>query len=293
MTGSGKTIAPLKFDAILELTKFKVSIAVSLSAFAGYVLFAREINFDLLVFSVGLLLIIGASSALNHIQERNFDGLMERTSHRPLPSKILSLKEAVFITAVLFFVGSLMLILQFSLLIWFGSLFAAFWYNGIYTPLKRKTPYAIIPGSMVGAIPPFIGYWAAGGPLFDLQIFMLSAFFFIGQIPHFWLLMKKYHKDYQKAGYPVINEQLDHNQINRMIIIWMAAGIGSALVVSLVIPFSKVASYVILLYCVFFLVIVGKDLLKKVELKFGKNFLLLNMLYLLVMLTIIVDFMWK
>lgn len=279
-----------KWKAVLDLTKFKVSIAVTLSAFAGYVLFNKAIDSDIFVFSFGLLLIIGASSALNHIQERKLDILMPRTLNRPLPSKKLTLKEAILITIIIFIAGSIILFFRFSLLVWIGSLIAAFWYNGIYTPMKRKTPYAIIPGSIVGAIPPFIGYWAAGGPFVDKAILTLSVFFFIGQIPHFWLLMKKYRADYQKAGFPVITEKLSENQINRMIVTWMAAGIGAAMLVSIFVPFSKVASSIILVYCLFFLIVISKDIIQKVDLKFGKNFSMLNIMYLLVMLIIIVDF---
>ncbi|MFA9392233.1 MAG: protoheme IX farnesyltransferase [Prolixibacteraceae bacterium] len=279
-----------KWKALLDLTKFRVSVAVTLSAFAGYVLFSKSISFDLFFFSFGLMLIIAASSALNHIQERKLDVLMPRTSKRPLPSKTLSLTEAISIASVLFIGGSVILFFGFSLQVWVGSLIAAFWYNGIYTPLKRKTPYAIIPGSIVGAIPPFIGYMAAGGSVFDKPIVILSVFFFVGQIPHFWLLMKKYRVDYQKAGFPVITEKLSEPQINRMIVIWMAAGIAVGLLVSIMVPFSSVASIIIVAYCLFFLMVIGKDLIKKVELQFGKNFLLLNMMYLLVMVMIIIDF---
>lgn len=279
-----------KWKALLDLTKFRVSIAVTLSAFAGFVLYSKSLSFELLLFTFGLMCIIGASSALNHIQERHLDVLMPRTSKRPLPSKTLSLNEAIGIMAGLFVLGSAILLLRFSTEVWLGSLLAAFWYNGIYTPLKRKTPYAIIPGSVVGAIPPFIGYVAAGGNLLDKPIIILSVFFFVGQIPHFWLLMKKYRNDYQKAGYPVITEKMSEEQINRMIVVWMAAGIASGLVVTLVVPFSRAASIIVVAYCVFFLYVIGKDLLRSTELKFGKNFLLLNMMYLLVMLTIIFDF---
>ena len=279
-----------KWRAILDLTKFRVSVAVTLSAFAGYVLYDKGISAELFLFSLGLMLIIGASSALNHIQERKYDVLMPRTSKRPLPSKKLSLTEAITIALVLFLCGSAILYFGFNLQVWIGSLIAALWYNGIYTPLKRKTPYAIIPGSVVGAIPPFIGYMAAGGSVFDKPIIILSVFFFIGQIPHFWLLMKKYRNDYQKAGFPVITEKMSDGQINRMIVIWMAAGIAAGLLLTLLVPFSRAASIIISAYCVFFLFIIGKDLLRKVDLQFGKNFLLLNMMYLLVMLMIIVDF---
>lgn len=290
VTTNQKISLRTKWKALLDLTKFRVSVAVTLSAFGGYVLYSKSIDFSLFVFSFGLLLIIGASSALNHIQERKLDVLMPRTSKRPLPAKLLTLTEAIAIAVSCFLIGSLILSFSFSYQIWMGSVFAAFWYNGIYTPLKRKTPYAIIPGSLVGAIPPFIGYAAAGGSIFDKPIVILATFFFIGQIPHFWLLMKKYRNDYQKAGFPVITERLSEAQINRMITTWMAAGIAAALIVSVFVPFSKAASYIIVAYCMFFLYVIGKDIVKKVDLQFGKNFLLLNMMYLLVMVLIIVDF---
>jgi protoheme IX farnesyltransferase len=69
----------------------------------------------------------------------------------------------------------------------------------VYTLLKRKTPFAIIPGSLVGAIPPAVGWVAAGGYLFDPQIIIISFFFFIWQIPHFWLLLLIFDKDYKQA----------------------------------------------------------------------------------------------
>ncbi|MDA3930092.1 MAG: protoheme IX farnesyltransferase [Prolixibacteraceae bacterium] len=280
----------LKWKALLDLTKFKVSVAVALSAFAGFVLYSKEINLDIFIFSIGLMFIIGASSALNHIQERKLDILMPRTQKRPLPSKLLTLNEAIGICISFFALGSVILFFGFSFQVWLVSMFAAFWYNGIYTPLKRKTPYAIIPGSVVGAIPPFIGYMAAGGAISDKPIIILAVFFFIGQIPHFWLLMKKYRNDYQKAGFPVITEKMNESQINRMIVTWMAAGIAAGLLVSILVPFSRAASYILVAYCVFFLFVISKDLVKKIDLQFGKNFLLLNTMYLLVMLLIIVDF---
>jgi len=170
-------------------------------------------------------------------------------------------------------------------------LFTAFWYNAVYTPLKRKSAFAVFPGALVGAMPPFIGWWAAGGPLFDNHIMILSLVFFIGQIPHFWLLMQKYGRDYQQAGFPIIEEKLSKAQINRLITVWMAAGISAALVFSAIVPLSAGARLIIAAYCVLFLVFIARDILAKIELQFRRNFLMLNMMYGLVMLIILVDYL--
>ena len=56
----------------------------------------------------------------------------------------------------------------FDLVIGLLIVIAIIWYNGIYTPLKKKYALAVVPGSVIGAIPPAIGWVASGGYLFDI-----------------------------------------------------------------------------------------------------------------------------
>jgi heme o synthase len=97
------------------------------------------------------------------------------------------------------------------------------WYNGIYTPLKKINPLAIIPGSLVGSIPPAVGWTAAGGNILDPQIIILSFFFFIWQIPHFWLLLLIFGKDYENAGFPTLMQIFSSDQLARITFIWIVA----------------------------------------------------------------------
>jgi protoheme IX farnesyltransferase len=83
----------------------------------------------------------------------------------------------------------------------------------VYTFLKRKTGFAVIPGSLTGALPPLIGWVAAGGGVTEPLIIYISVFVFIWQIPHFWLRILIYGKEYQEAGLPTLFEHFTKRQI--------------------------------------------------------------------------------
>ena len=95
-------------------------------------------------------------------------------------------------------------------------------YNLVYTRLKRSSYLAILPGAIVGALPPIMGWTAAGGNLSDRTIIFMAFLIFLWQIPHFWLLLLKYGKEYEAAGYPSIMRFADEMQVKRMIFVWIA-----------------------------------------------------------------------
>lgn len=68
-------------------------------------------------------------------------------------------------------------------------------YAGVYTPLKQLTWLNTWVGSLVGAIPPAMGWTAAGGPA-TVGALILPAALFIWQIPHFLGLAWLYAADY-------------------------------------------------------------------------------------------------
>ena len=113
------------------------------------------------------------------------------------------------------------------------GLLALLWYNAIYTPLKKKTAFAVIPGAVIGAIPPLVGWVAGGGSLTDARAWIMAFFFFIWQVPHFWLLMLKYGEEYKKAGYPSITGIYSERQIKNVTFVWVLATAISALMVPL------------------------------------------------------------
>lgn len=188
-----------------ELWKHRISTMVVFTAVTAYLLAANTVAPVLLgAIAAGVFLVAGGSASLNHWQERHFDALMERTRHRPIPSGLVKASFALGLAVVSIILGALVL---YWFCGWLPALFSlsnVFWYNMVYTPLKRYSAFAIIPGSVIGAIPAFIGWSAAGAPLNDIRVWTLGLFLFFWQIPHFWILLLKYADDYERAGYASI-----------------------------------------------------------------------------------------
>ena len=106
-----------------------------------------------------------AASALNEVQERDLDARMERTRLRPIPRGAVSPRAAVLFASALGTLGFLLLRMASDFRPALLGLLAWGWYNGLYTPLKRFSAFAVVPGAVIGALPPAMGWTAAGGDL--------------------------------------------------------------------------------------------------------------------------------
>ena len=230
-------------NILLELTKFRISLFSTLSTFTGFILARQGLSGDVIFPLLGVFLLASGSCALNQYQERKNDQLMERTKGRPIPSKKLSPSTALKISIGLLLSGSILLYVGAHGSALVLGLFAMFWYNGVYTPLKRKSPFAAIPGALIGAIPPLIG-WVSGKGLFSLdpQILAISFFFFIWQVPHFWLLLLNSGRDYEKAGLPSLTKIFSSAQLRRITFMWIFATAAACMIIPL---FGIVESHVI------------------------------------------------
>ena len=208
---------------IAELTKIRITSFVTLTTAFGYIAAVGRIDFHIIHVLFGVLFLAFGSAALNHYQEKEFDSMMDRTKNRPIPSGKITSGNALLISILLILSGSIILFVGANLLALGFGLLNLIWYNFVYTLLKRKTAFAIVPGSLVGAIPPVIGWVAAGGHLYDPQIFAIAFFFFIWQIPHFWLLLLVMDKDYRKAGFPTLTQVFSREQLSRITFIWITS----------------------------------------------------------------------
>ena len=216
-----------------EIVKIKITVLVSLTTALGYFLGVEKISLEVIYPVIGIFILACGSAALNQYQERDEDLLMNRTKNRPIPSDRITPGSVLFISLVLLIMGSFILILKTNLTTLIIGLLAFFWYNGIYTPLKKKMVFAIIPGSIVGALPPLAGWAATGSNIFDINILFVAFYFFVWQIPHFWLLLTVLGKDYEKAGFPTFSKLFSREQFSRIIFMWISATVVTALLIPL------------------------------------------------------------
>ncbi len=227
---------------VLELAKFRIALLVCLSTATGYVLASGYLNFNLLLPTIAVFILASGSAALNHYQERDFDLLMKRTSNRPVPSGRVAPSTALRAAVVLVIAGSIALYFSSGFLPLLLGLITVLWYNGVYTPLKRKTPLAVIPGALIGSLPPAIGWSAANGKLLDPFLLIVALFFFVWQIPHFWLLLLKFGDEFEEAGYPTLTSRYSNQQIARFTFFWIIVTV----VVSMIIPVFGIGSSIFL-----------------------------------------------
>jgi protoheme IX farnesyltransferase len=218
-------------NLVLHLGKIKISLLATLSTATGYLLATGTITIHMLVPSAAVFLLACGSCALNQYQEREIDQRMERTKSRPIPSGRLSHENALCISIGWILSGALLLLFEAGDLALALGLFAVLWYNLIYTPLKQKTAFAAVPGALVGAIPPVLGWVAGGGKILDPRIGGIALFFFIWQVPHFWLLLLDSSKDYENAQLPSITQFFSTRQIKRIVFIWLLSTGVSALTI--------------------------------------------------------------
>ncbi len=272
-----------------ELGKIRISLPVSLSALAGFVLLNGNLGFSSFMLALGVFLMSCGSATINHIQESKTDRLMSRTRSRPIPSGRISLAGAWLAASLFILSGSLILLTGFPVMALVLSWVTLFWYNALYTPLKRFTAFAVIPGSVTGALPPVIGWAAAGGGIFDLQILLVATFFFIGQIPHFWLLLLMFGDQYQEAGLPTLNQLFSPSQIKQISFAWILATMASAFLVIGYVFTNKVIVLLMLGYVFFLIVSFVFRFLFQPEFKPLAAFYRLNFLYLLMMVLLIAE----
>jgi len=185
----------------LELTKPRITLLILMCTAIGY-WFGCGASFHWTILAhtlLGTALLASGTSALNQWYEVDSDAKMRRTCRRPLPTGRIKRKDG--------FVFGLLLSAAGFADLWYGTnrmaaalgLFTLLTYLLLYTPLKQRSPACTTVGAIPGAMPPLIGYAAAGHGI-DASALALFLILFVWQFPHFDAIAWMYRDDYARAG---------------------------------------------------------------------------------------------
>ncbi|CAK8724682.1 UbiA family prenyltransferase [Candidatus Electrothrix laxa] len=207
----------------MQLAKLTLCLQVAFSSLFGFIYAAQAVSLQALLVSFAVLILACGAASLNSYQERSRDALMQRTRNRPLVRKKLTEQHAL-LQAVFLIVLGLLLIFQlanFKALL--AGIAAVLLYNFVYTGMKGLTLYALLPGAICGAMPPYIGYLAAEGDGTFLRAFLPVLLLFFWQVPHFFLVLLNHKQDYASGPVPNLLQGLSEPALRRIFLPWIAA----------------------------------------------------------------------
>lgn len=149
----------------------------------------------LLLATLAILLGSGGANGLTNYLDREVDARMQRTRHRPLPSKrifpaVKGLPLAIALVVVALIIAWFLhpLCFLFGLL---GVMAASTW--------RKRITCAFPQGAIAGSAPVLIGYLAISHQL-DLTILFLCILIVFWIPLHVWSVMIANREDYRKAG---------------------------------------------------------------------------------------------
>lgn len=189
-----------------ELTKPGITYTVLASMLIGFLIASTGgIDFVLMTHAiVGTYLIAAGTAAHNMFIERDLDGLMKRTSQRPLPAYKISPRRSLVFSISLIFAGLGYLILMVNIVAGLVSLATTVIYLFAYTPLKRVSALNVFVGAIPGALPVVGGWAAVSGTLFEHGMWILFGIIYCWQIPHVVSISWVCKKDYEHAGFKML-----------------------------------------------------------------------------------------
>ena len=254
------------------------------------VLAKGELSWSMLWPVAGIFLLASGASAYNQYQEWPYDEKMQRTRRRPIPSRRISPAEGVRI-ALIGIAGGLMILMYHANWICFLlGIVNLIWYNGIYTWLKRKTAFAVVPGALTGVIPILMGWTAMEGDMLNPNALFLAFFIFIWQMPHFWMLTLKYGHEYRNAGFPVLSDLFSDILIKTIVMMWMIGSSGaSILFVFFRIIQHPVIGYTVITINMMLLLLMAYQLFLASPMRFRLIFITANLFMMIVLLSLIAD----
>ena len=219
-----------------QLSKPNLSFLNVLTAMSGVALSPLPATVPILLSTaIGTAFCAASANTLNQLQEVPFDAQMARTRMRPLVRRAITPTHAAGFALVTGIAGPAILwtmVNPITALLGAGNIIL---YAGVYTWMKRRTIANTWVGSVVGAVPPLMGWTACGGkllpsPSYPVELFFppflsstppppvdvslidnplaplaLAMLLFSWQFPHFNALSHIVRGSYAEAGYRMLS----------------------------------------------------------------------------------------
>jgi heme o synthase len=216
----------------VTLTKPRIMTLLLLTGFCGLVAAAHGVpGLRATAAMAGLALACGGASALNHVLDRDIDRLMgKRTERRPVAAGRIPASRALEFGLALSAASFTLLASTVNVLTAVLALAGNLFYVVVYTRwLKRTTPQNIVIGGAAGAVPPLVG-WAAAGHGLGLPALLLFAIVCCWTPPHFWALALLLRDEYARAEVPMLPVVRGVRETERQIVVYTVGLTGVTLV---------------------------------------------------------------
>lgn len=212
--------APIALGDLLALTKPRITFMVLITTAGGMWMAGHPSAAQVALTLIGTALVVAGANTLNMYLERDIDGRMKRTRDRPLPAG--RLRPEVALGMGIGFGVVAVPVLYFGVNPLTGALAALslILYVLVYTPLKQKTPIALLVGAVPGAMPPLMGWTATTGTL-QTPGLVLFAILWVWQVPHFMAITLFRTEDYAGAGFKILAAQRGPRAVRWRIVVWI------------------------------------------------------------------------
>lgn len=166
-----ENLTPMRLLRVYEqLSKSRLTILVVLSAMSSVAMSPYPTPLPVLLSTaLGTVLCSASANTLNQIQEVPFDAQMARTRNRPLVRRAITPTHAVGFALFTGITGPALLWTMVNPTTACLGLANIALYSGVYTWMKRRSVANTWVGSVVGAIPPLMGWTACGGHILPMS----------------------------------------------------------------------------------------------------------------------------
>jgi protoheme IX farnesyltransferase len=210
-----------------ELSKPRIAAMALLTVSMGYLLAGPkgEVVATLVHTLFGVGLVAAASGTLNQLVERKTDAKMIRTANRPLPAGRIAPGEALAYGLTTGVLGVVWLAAFVNVTTAVLSAATLLLYAFAYTPLKRVTSLCTVVGAVPGALPPVLGWTAAGGDPLSAGAVALFGILFLWQFPHLFAIAWLYRQQYADAGLHMLPGQFPRKRLTGLLSLGHAAAL--------------------------------------------------------------------